>query len=184
MILRLKDIYEFRGAHPGAEVAFRNPDHRPRDHFNLLFRCLFGLSAIKYRCPHRIIDMIKRFLHWTLRTAAWFARRCAKYRWALRTRRGFLWQAITDRRSRIAAAVDQWQALEADADHESQARLEEELARRHDPKQPAPGHTRKGVRGLLGMRRRGLLVQKPPHTPQEIKWQVGIGLGSAAGGWP
>ena len=168
MILRLKDVYEFREAHAGAKLAFGDPRRTPTEHFNLLFCRLFGLAELSGdQSPHRIVDAIRGFLRWSTRSVGWIVRRCAKYTWALRRQRMFLRQIVWDRRRRIAQTIDHWEAHEADLDREYETRLQEEVAKRYRQKRNA---LQTDVKGLQGQRRKGLW--QPLHTPRKMKMQV------------
>ena len=163
VVITLREVYEFRERYPGAKVSFGNPIATPVQHFNVLFRRLFGLAELPHdHSPHRIVDSIKTFLRCAVRSVLWYLHRCAKYTWAVRKRRMFLRQTIAVRRSRVAEALDRWEAHEADLDDEYETRL-----RWYRQRQTAQG---KGDRGLRGIRLEAL--RKPEHTPKQRKLQV------------
>ena len=129
VVLRLKHVYDFNEAHRNAKDAYGDVRESPIGHFNVLFRCLFGLGALPGGTnPHNVVDMLNAFLRWITKDILWFVHRVKKYLWALKRRRAFLRQCIVDRQRRLKDALDRWQ--EHDADRELEARKSGELAAR------------------------------------------------------
>ena len=126
VVLSLKDVHYFPEEHPNAKAHYGDAHKTPILHFNILFRCLFGLHKLPHGLePHSTVDMLRAFLRWVTRDICWLIWRVSRYLWALRTRRRCLRQYVFQRRRRVQEALQRWEAHDEQLERDFKARQRE-----------------------------------------------------------